>query len=286
MVQNKSFRIGKYYSVKYNMPWTDHDIKDIRVTSVTTYSEASKFGVDSIYSEFFAAYNMGISTYVSMMNQQPEIYVCEIVKYRDPVEVSTGFVLIPKAIVDFSATEELLECDDLGVTINGLVFFDENAYNRGKFQENLADHLSFSLKEIEEFGDANVSVGVKEVKKLMLLTDYKAYDENRRSSFELAKKAAIYNRSRHNRELKDTVSLRNQIAVTKKELEDNNYLIESHLEQIDIVKGKYEDGVEQIVTMRGKLTQLLTGIENGTLVVGSTEYLSLKSEIERFTNSF
>ena len=286
MVQNNSLSIGGTYTLKYNNPWQNYDVIDIKVTAITTDKESSAYGLESVYAEFFSAYGLGLSTYVSSMNACNDIYVCEVIKSKDPFSLEKGFVLIPKVMIDFVNSDVLYICDKISITISDVISHSETVYARGKFIENVSDHIRNSLKTIEEFGDVNVNINIASSDTVMAKFDYESYDEFRKKSFESANLAALYEKSRLSREFRDMSTRYREMQDT---IETYNRMIlevEEEIANLQAAKSAYDDNVAKANLIRGDLLDLFDGLEDGSITINSSAYTTLKTKISMFIGSY
>jgi len=281
---NNNLDIGKTYTLKYNSPWGDYDVTDVKVSSITNDKEASTYSKDSIFSEYFSKYGLGLASYVKTMNACPDIYVCEPVVSRDPVTYDPKLLMIiPKAIIDFGRSEELLVCDNVTLKISGLLTYNQLTYQKGLFYEGLINNLTTALKELEEFGNVIVSVSSSSTDVLKPLTEYTDYDIFRKKTFEDAKAATLLNKNRDAVEFREVLNkYNNLIELTEETKREKLSVVNNRIKYENIIRILSENN-EVITTfeeIKTKTNELFNGLDVGNIVVNDPTYNILKTTIK------
>ena len=273
---NYNLEIGKYYHLTFNSPWGEYDVKDVKVIGITTEKESSKFGIDSIYSEFFSSYKLGLSNYVSLINACPDMYVCEIVKNKDPIESGKTLAIIPKLIINFISTEELLLCDNISININGLLKFNELVYNRGSFLESLVSDVKNNIRKLSEFGDVATNVSFVATDILKLESEYLIYDDIRNNSFLLQKMADTANNIKTREDLSLMISKSDELDYSKKIYEEKNLELNNVIALYNATNVLYK---KMITDLHTEIHSLFNGLEDGTVSINGASYNTYKSTI-------
>lgn len=274
---NNNLEVGKNYSLKYKSDWSSFDVFDIKVTSITTESESVNYGVDSLFSEYFSKYNKTISEYVELMTVSSDVYVCQEIKSRNPVEYEdTTMILIPKVIIDFLSSEEMMLCDNVTVTINNLIKYHELVYDRGTYLKNLLTNVQKILKRTEEFGDTVVDVTYSVSDILKTVDEYDRYDKFRAYTYQLEKLARDQEILKHNSDLKKMIEKSQELDTS---ISDYNVKVEDLEEKISLYNEAklLFDNASEIVRTNAAI--LFSGLENGTIVVNSVDYFTYRNAI-------
>lgn len=282
MVSTNILNVGSSYSLKYKDPWTNHDVVDVKIASITTDSESGSFATDSIYSEFFSAYNIGIASYVSAMAACNDIYVCQVVKSKDPINYEKGFVLIPKTIIDFDKSVELLQCDSITITIGGLVKYNNLAYDRGLYFENLISNMKSSIRNIEEIGDLNLNVVTQTIDILKPFDEYTSYEEFRKSSFDVSKLADIQFKSQKIREQRDILTSYNSLMLERENYARLTEDAEVKFQALNDAVALYNKNRDEVIDVRADINELLNGLSDGSIIINDARYVELKTKIQMF----
>ena len=260
---SSNLEIGKTYTLSYSAPWNDYDVKDVKISAITTENESKTYGIDSIFAEYFAKYDIGISSYVTAMSLAPEIYVCQEVKSRNPYEIDKNVFIIPKYIIDFKNSDELLKCDDYKVLIDSSKSYSELAYNRGKFIESLTAGVKNNIRTLEAFGDLKVSVIVEAKDILMTKTDYELYETTRKKSFAIASEADAANKSRQAKEFAENIAAYDKLQELIASNETKYRDLEDSILSYGNIQRKYVDGVDAILSIKTEILNLFTMIGSG-----------------------
>jgi len=271
-----NLEIGKFYTLKYNNPWMDYDIKDIKISGKTVESESGLYGVDSLFSEFFSSYNITISSYVDMMSVTPDVFVCQQILDRTTGEVDDSIILIPKVMIDFGNSEELLLCDNIVITVKGLYKYHELAFNRGTFFNELTKNVKKALKNTEEFGDTLFSVNMENSDTLKSVSEYKKYDDLRTYTFNIQKLATDQEILKHNLDLKKMIEKSIEMDTTISNYSAKVVDLEESISNFNESKIRYDE-VSQIVNDNGTL--LFSGLESGSILPNSVDYFTLRNAI-------
>lgn len=268
--------VGKYYTLKYNKPWTDFELKDVKVSSITTESESASYGVGSIFADFFSKYNLTISKYVEYMSISSEIYVCQAITDKSIAEVDNNLLLLPKVLIDFPNSEELLLCDNVVVTVGGLLNHEELAFDRGTYYANLTKHIREALRKLEEYGDSLLSVNITSSNILKAISEYEKYNNFRTYTHNIQKLATEQEILKHNKDLKAMIEKSNELTNS---ISSYNALIadlDQSIANFNEARTAYSQ-VAQTVRTNGNI--LFTGLENGSIVPNSVEYFIYRTAI-------
>ncbi|MFW6377559.1 MAG: hypothetical protein ACOCZ5_02830 [bacterium] len=279
-MDRNELEIGKNYSLKYNDPWTNYDVQDVRVNAITSENQVSQYGIDSLYSEFFVRFNIGLATYVTMMNASPQVYICQIVKSRDPVEIDDSIVIIPKVIIDFKRSESLLLCDNIEISINGLVKYHELVYQRGDYLKKLTANVRNSLKNIPEFGDTPVDVEYTTTEILKTKEEYVKYEDFRKKSFDIQKIINEEQRLKHNRDLRAMMEKSEELQTQIADYKLKNDGLEAAIHSYNTSKENYDNIIE---VLQDNLVQLYSILDQSDITlpdgVSHSSYMSLRDTI-------
>jgi len=271
-----SLEVGKFYTLSYKDPWIDFDARDIRVKAITTDKETASFGVDSLFSEFFAKYNIGIGSYVSYMNSTPEVYVCEYITTRDPYEPEDTLVLVPKVIIDFNKVEELIQCDDIVVSVSGLHVNNALIYERGNNLINLTNNVREALKTIPEYGDTPIDVVYETFTILKSKSTHDSYIAFKEQSHILQKTAELEVQRKHNEDLRTLISKASELDTLITENKLKKATLDSNIATYSNLINIYNTLVDNI---KSSNIELFVGLEDGTIEVGDSTFRALKKVI-------
>ena len=180
--------VSKHYALKYLHPWDDYDVVNVKINAITDSESSGLFSKDSIYSEFFDPYDVGLADYIKTISAVPDMYVCECVDEMDPIKYGT-VVVIPKAILDLDNIEELLFCDKFTISIGPVVAYNEMAFERGEYLNRFHKHLRSKIREVIEIGDAPVDISISPADVLKRESEYDDLEEARLSNARLLDRA-------------------------------------------------------------------------------------------------
>ena len=89
---------GKRYHIPFIAPYTNKGPYDVEISAVTKKTELPIYGDFDIRGTFFD--EVGIKTYLTMVTEETDIYICHPITSYDPEEVDTGtFIFIPELFI-------------------------------------------------------------------------------------------------------------------------------------------------------------------------------------------
>ena len=137
---------GKRYHIPFVAPYTSKGPYDVEISAVTKKSELPIYGDFDIRGTFFD--EVGIKTYLTMVTDETDIYICHLITSYDPEEVDTGtFVFIPASIVDYGNIDEYLSVTRYRFEIEGIRRHFDTSYESREFIEDLNESIPAAIME-------------------------------------------------------------------------------------------------------------------------------------------
>ena len=137
---------GKRYHIPFVAPYTSKGPYDVEISAVTKKSELPIYGDFDIRGTFFD--EVGIKTYLTMVTDETDIYICHPITSYDPEEVDTGtFVFIPASIVDYGNIDEYLSVTRYRFEIEGIRRHFDTSYESREFIEDLNESIPAAIME-------------------------------------------------------------------------------------------------------------------------------------------
>ena len=137
---------GKQYHIPFVAPYTSKGPYDVEISAVTKKSELPIYGDFDIRGTFFD--EVGIKTYLTMVTDETDIYICHPITSYDPEEVDTGtFVFIPASIVDYGNIDEYLSVTRYRFEIEGIRRHFDTSYESREFIEDLNESIPAAIME-------------------------------------------------------------------------------------------------------------------------------------------
>ena len=137
---------GKRYHIPFIAPYTSKGPYDVEISAVTKKSELPIYGDFDIRGTFFD--EVGIKTYLTMVTEETDIYICHPITSYDPEEVDTGtFVFIPASIVDYGNIDEYLSVTRYRFEIEGIRRHFDTSYESNQFVEDLNESIPAAIME-------------------------------------------------------------------------------------------------------------------------------------------
>jgi hypothetical protein len=137
---------GKRYHIPFIAPYTSKGPYDVEISAVTKKSELPIYGDFDIRGTFFD--EVGIKTYLTMVTEETDIYICHPITSYDPEEVDTGtFIFIPASIVDYGNVDEYLSVTRYRFEIEGIRRHFDTSYESNQFVEDLNESIPAAIME-------------------------------------------------------------------------------------------------------------------------------------------
>lgn len=137
---------GKRYHIPFVAPYTSKGPYDVEISAVTKKSELPIYGDFDIRGTFFD--EVGIKTYLTMVTDETNIYICHPITSYDPEEVDTGtFIFIPESIVDYGNVDEYLSVTRYRFEIEGIRRHFDTSYESREFIEDLNESIPAAIME-------------------------------------------------------------------------------------------------------------------------------------------
>ena len=137
---------GKRYHIPFIAPYTNKGPYDVEISAVTKKSELPIYGDFDIRGTFFD--EVGIKTYLTMVTDETDIYICHPITSYDPEEVDTGtFIFIPASIVDYGNVDEYISVTRYRFEIEGIRRHFDTSYESNQFVEDLNESIPAAIME-------------------------------------------------------------------------------------------------------------------------------------------
>ena len=137
---------GKRYHIPFIAPYTNKGPYDVEISAVTKKSELPIYGDFDIRGTFFD--EVGIKTYLTMVTDETDIYICHPITSYDPEEVDTGtFIFIPASIVDYGNVDEYISVTRYRFEIEGIRRHFDTSYESNQFVEELNESIPAAIME-------------------------------------------------------------------------------------------------------------------------------------------
>ncbi len=285
MINGKKLVIGEHYRLAYLNPWNDIEIKEVKVAAITKEESVGSFSSDSIYSMYYGEYNIGLANYVSQMSSNPDIYILNEIGSKDPIDVDDKPIVIPEIIIDFDNSESLITCDHIDIKLLGIDKKFTFASEQGDYIETLTRGIINAAKSIPEIGDLPTSVDLTLRPFIQDEDTYNSSEGVRVHSHDLIEKAAIEERVKGDKRFRAIVSKINDLVIQ----EDNVERIALGIGETKTTLGEklleLETELTNVQSLKDDVNLLFAGLEDGSLIVGSTDYQDLKDVIAGYANN-
>jgi len=245
---------GKYYEIPFIEPYTEKGPYFVEISAIAKKETLPIYGDFDIRGAFFD--KVGIKTYLQMVTDTTNIFICHIIKSTDPIEVDIGdFIFIPETIVDYSKLEEYLISKRIGINIDGIRRQFDSVSEHKDFINRLGDLIPKAVNNISLTANDLVSISTKEDDILLSnsVLNRETKDRNNivkeRESQEYIQKKYISDREtdyykrikKLEKDENEVVNLKAQYLALKNEAETNKTAAIDFLEKVNGLKSKMQD---------------------------------------------
>ena len=218
---------GSKYHIPFIAPYTSKGPYDVEISAITRKSELPIYGDFDIRGTFFD--EVGIKTYLTMVTDETDIYICHPITSYDPFEVDTGtFVFIPKSIVDFGNVDEYLPVTRFKFEIEGIRRHFDTSYEASQFVDDLNESIPNAIMEGTKLANDVLSLSNTQEEILILKSVIDKEEADRESYIKIRENNKLaMKRAESEREMKYLTKLqilneREGIVKRKEDIIDNN----------------------------------------------------------------
>jgi len=216
-VEHGTLELSKHYALAYKDPWGDYDVKNVKINAITDQESSVLYSKDSIFSEFYGAYDISLGQFIKDMGAVPDMYICTTIESLDPIGYGSD-VVIPKAIIDVDNCEPLLICDKFSVSISPIISHSELAFERGEIIQDLNKSIRLKLREVREIGEMPIDVSISPSDILMPEKEYHQIEDARLDNIRLIERSAAASAARRLEELR---AMNREVNRLETEVRDN-----------------------------------------------------------------
>lgn len=220
---------GKRYHLEFIAPYTHKGPYDIEISAITKKETLSIYGDFDIRGTFFD--EVGIKTYLTMVSDDTDIYICHPIKSKDPIEVKTDdFIFIPKTLIDYGKSEEFKIMTRFKFTLEGVRRHFDSNYEANQFIEELESEIPNKLLDTKTIANDLVTISNTQDEILLLQSVIEKEEDDRQRFIDMRennklelKKAEAEREMKYLTKLK-SVESREKVISEKEGVIDRNVL--------------------------------------------------------------
>jgi len=243
---------GKIYHLPFIAPYESKGPYDVEVTAVTRKATLDVYGDFDIRGTFFD--EVGIKTYLTMVDDDTDIFICHPISSYDPVEIDLGTnIFIPKSIIDYSNSDEYQEMTRYQFTIEGVRRHFDKSYEAKNFIKELENTIPSALANGTIL--ANDVLSISNIQEELLVTktvidkeekERDRYIKEREEQLANLKKQEMEREMEYYRRLKNLEQREKIVAEKEKIIDDNVKLSETNKQTSNAFLKVTNDMVERI----------------------------------------
>ena len=171
---------GNMYHLEFIAPYTQKGPYDVEISAIAKKSTLSLYGDFDVRGTFFD--EVGIKTYLTMVDDNTDIYICHPIESYDPIEVKTDeFIFIPKSIIDYNACDIYQKMIRYKFNIEGIRRHFDTSFEAMDFVKNVETNIPLVLQDTKEIGNDLLSVSDTQEEILVLKSVIDKENEGRES---------------------------------------------------------------------------------------------------------
>lgn len=137
---------GHLYYLPFISPYTTKGPYNVEVSAIAKKSTLELYGDFDIKSTFFD--EVGIKTYLTMVDDDTDIFICHPIEEYDPPSVKTDeFIFIPVSIIDFANVDEYKTMTRFQFTVEGIRRHFDTNYELRQFVEEVQNTIPDAIKD-------------------------------------------------------------------------------------------------------------------------------------------
>ncbi|MGL4949612.1 MAG: hypothetical protein ACRC5M_04460 [Anaeroplasmataceae bacterium] len=218
---------GKTYYLPFISPYTKKGPYSVKISAIAKKSTLDIYGNFDIRGTFFD--EVGIKTYLTMVDDETNIYICHEVKSYDPIDIDVGgFIFIPESIIDFGKVDEYKVASRIAFTIDGVRRQYDSNSEMNKFISDLESSIPNAVAN--ETILANDIISLSNTQEEILVRDSvlkleeqgrDEYIKARQNKISLMRKQESEREMDYYKRLKDLENRENTIAIKEKIIDQN-----------------------------------------------------------------
>lgn len=219
---------GHLYYLPFISPYTKKGPYNVEVSAIAKKSTLELYGDFDIRSTFFD--EVGIKTYLSMVGDETDIYICHPIKSYDPPDVTTDdFIFIPISIIDFANVDEYKTTTKFQFTLEGVRRHFDTNYQSRQFVEEvqsaipnaIKDKTSILSNDVLSISNTQSEILVKNSILEQEENDRETYIRSREIQIETMKKQESEREMDYYNRVKNVVKREDEIAIKEEQIETN-----------------------------------------------------------------
>jgi hypothetical protein len=169
---------GHYYHLPFIAPYTHKGPFFVQIGAIARKSTLELYGDFDIRGTFFD--EVGMSTYLTMVPEEMDVYVANLIESNDPIEIKTDEnIFIPKSLIDFSKAEEYFVSVKFVYNVEGVRRFFDLKLDQIAFVKSSPKEIDDAVMKVNTFLGDLISTSISEAEYLESNSRIKADELNR-----------------------------------------------------------------------------------------------------------
>ena len=218
---------GKIYHLEFIAPYTNKGPYDIEISAIAKKETLSIYGDFDIRGTFFD--EVGIKTYLTMVTDDTDIYICHPIKTKDPIEITVDeFIFIPKTIIDFGNSEIYETVTRFKFTVEGIRRRFKTSYETNQFVKEVEQEIPNKLLDTKTIANDTLSVSNTQEDILILNSIIEKEEKNRQQFIDMRennklelKKAEAEREMKYLKKLQSVIDREKIVSAKEKTIDEN-----------------------------------------------------------------
>lgn len=230
-----SLKQGSLYYVPFIAPYTSKGPYNIEVSAIAKKSTLEIYGDFDIRGTFFD--EVGIKTYLTMVPDDIDIYICHNISNYDPPEVdSDNFIFIPRSIIDFANVDEYKTMTRYSFSIDGIRRSFDTNYESKEFINTIKETIPEVLKEKTILANDILSISDSQTTLLVKNSIVEKENKDREKVINARDIRISTNKKQEERREMDYYNRISKVAKREESIANKESIIEKNIRQSEILK--------------------------------------------------
>jgi hypothetical protein len=171
---------GGYYTINLIEPYTSKGPFFVQFNAVVKKASMSLYGEFDIKGTFFE--NVGLLTYLSIVTDDTDIFICNTIKGTDPLEVDLGdSIALPVSIVDLNNCEQWFLVNRFQFNLEGVTRYLPSITTQDEFKKSALEEIVSLLNNSTSLAGDVLSIFETDSEYLMSDSNIKKAEDYRKT---------------------------------------------------------------------------------------------------------
>lgn len=154
----ENFELNKNYEIYLSKIYGNSRF-NVQIIGTTNIDAVSKNQEDfNIFNYFFEPLGLGLGSYLSAVNKETVIFICNIITSLTPFELSDEKIFIPETLIDKDKSQEYIKSYIISYSINKIIKHDITNEELTKYVKEQKDKITEKLNSLIDFNVSSIRI--------------------------------------------------------------------------------------------------------------------------------